>query len=466
MKKKIILSLIIIMLLCFTSCKKKESEKLEFLEKPLESYVVNTSTNQALENIKIKITNGKKNIIKKASDASINVNGFDLSIIGEHIAKFTYGDKELTWKYFVQNSVWNKNENTLWYNEEKSVFKINNAEELAGLAKLVNSGNDFKNKVILLNSDIDLGGHAWTPIGTSGKGVSKNNEYYFSGVFNGQGHQINNLHIVAEHTKIGEHISSEESYYNAGIFGQTLDATIKNVKINNVTIVNGMMNEGVRSLQGTGALVGYAKGKSIFTNITITGKINIDGEYKVGGIIGNISGNSPVIQGLKIIGTDDSYIYGTDQKYKDTNNFGGIIGFGDVTNAIIDDCCTDIKITGVTSGGIIGSIVGSNITISNCVVYNDVEDLESTVTGGIIGARFTNFTINNCYFLGNVITGANNDYGDVIIGKYGKNVIIDSNNIFYANKNDKIYNSLNAIRQDYQQIIDMLSDNLKIDEND
>ena len=57
MKKKIILSLIIIMLLCFTSCKKKESEKLEFLEKPLESYVVNTSTNQALENIKIKITN-------------------------------------------------------------------------------------------------------------------------------------------------------------------------------------------------------------------------------------------------------------------------------------------------------------------------------------------------------------------------------------------------------------------------
>ena len=150
------------MLLCFTSCKKKESEKLEFLEKPLESYVVNTSTNQALENIKIKITNGKKNIIKKASDASINVNGFDLSIIGEHIAKFTYGDKELTWKYFVQNSVWNKNENTLWYNEEKSVFKINNAEELAGLAKLVNSGNDFKNKVILLNSDIDLAG-GWSP---------------------------------------------------------------------------------------------------------------------------------------------------------------------------------------------------------------------------------------------------------------------------------------------------------------
>ena len=32
-------------------------------------------------------------------------------------------------------------------------------------------------------------------------------------------------------------------------------------------------------------------------------------------------------------------------------------------------------------------------------------------------------------------------------------------------KNDKIFNSLNAIRQDYQQIIDMLSDNLKIDEN-
>lgn len=465
MRKKIILSLIIIECVFFACCKKKESERIEFLEKPLETYVIDTNTTLALDNIKIKIINNKKETIKKASDSSIVVTGFDFSTIGKHIAKFSYGDKELIWEYTVQNLVWDKTAKIDWYSDADTVFRINTAEELAGIAELVNNGKSFENKVILLNNNIDLGGNAWVPIGTSGKGVSKNGEHYFSGIFDGQGYQISNLHIVASHDQIGEHISSEESFYNAGLFGETLNATIKNVNINNVTIVNGMMNEGVRSLQGTGALVGFAKGKSIITNITVTGKINIDGEYKVGGIIGNISGNLPIIRELKIIGDDDSYIFGTDKKYKDTNNFGGIIGFGDINNAIIDDCCTNIKITGVTCGGIIGSVVGSDITISNCAVYGDVIDVESSVVGGILGARFTNLSIANCYFLGNVIVGENNDYGDVIVGKYGKNVTIDNHNIFYLNKNDKIYNSLNATLISYEKIMYMLADNIKIGNN-
>lgn len=55
---------------------------------------------------------------------------------------------------------------TSWYNEHTSdsEFTITTAAELAGLAQLVNAGNDFSGKTIRLGADIDLAGHGWTPI--------------------------------------------------------------------------------------------------------------------------------------------------------------------------------------------------------------------------------------------------------------------------------------------------------------
>ena len=45
-------------------------------------------------------------------------------------------------------------------------YEISTAEELAGLAKLVNEGTEnFKNQIIRLTADIDLAGKDWTPIG-------------------------------------------------------------------------------------------------------------------------------------------------------------------------------------------------------------------------------------------------------------------------------------------------------------
>ena len=39
---------------------------------------------------------------------------------------------------------------------------MSNTEELVGLALLVNQGHTFKDTVIVLTSDIDLGSHYWT----------------------------------------------------------------------------------------------------------------------------------------------------------------------------------------------------------------------------------------------------------------------------------------------------------------
>lgn len=72
---------------------------------------------------------------------------------------------------------------TNWYtsNSEASEFTITSTAELAGLAKLVNGGNDFSKKTIKLDANIDLDGKEWTPIGTSRKP--------FKGTFDGQPRQ-------------------------------------------------------------------------------------------------------------------------------------------------------------------------------------------------------------------------------------------------------------------------------------
>ena len=53
-------------------------------------------------------------------------------------------------------TIWDGTAGTSWYNETSTEFEISTAEQLAGLAELVNNGNDFSGKTILLTADIVL----------------------------------------------------------------------------------------------------------------------------------------------------------------------------------------------------------------------------------------------------------------------------------------------------------------------
>ena len=53
---------------------------------------------------------------------------------------------------------WSEVAVTSWYNASQSSFTISTAEQLAGLAQLVNSGTNFSGKTVALASDIDLAG--------------------------------------------------------------------------------------------------------------------------------------------------------------------------------------------------------------------------------------------------------------------------------------------------------------------
>ena len=170
-----------------------------------------------------------------------------------------------------------------------AVIGIDNAETLAKLATLVNSGTDCSGKTIVLTSDIDLSayssGSGWTPIGTRNKP--------FKGSFDGQGHIINNLYI-----------NSNSS--DCGLFGR-IDGHNLNIDIRNVGLVNVNVNTiddntgslvgeieyadisncySTGSLKGcdfVGGLIGYCFHVSLYDCYSYA---DIDGCYSVGGAIG------------------------------------------------------------------------------------------------------------------------------------------------------------------------------------
>ena len=143
--------------------------------------------------------------------------------------------------------------NTEWYNANNTEFTIDSAAKLAGLAQLVNKGNTFQGKTIKLGTDIDLNNMKWTPIGMSSAP--------FKGTFDGNKHTISNLFIDGNSSDVG-------------LFGYTTDGEIKNLTVEDA-LVSGYLNVGV---------VAGTPYTSEYTNIEVTGHVEVNGMAYVGGV--------------------------------------------------------------------------------------------------------------------------------------------------------------------------------------
>ena len=86
---------------------------------------------------------------------------------------------------------WDGTADTSWYDENETVFHLQTAEQLAGMAKLINDDTAyFKDKTVYLDNDLDLGGHEWISIGDG----ANTDVGSFQGVFDGQSHVVYNLY--------------------------------------------------------------------------------------------------------------------------------------------------------------------------------------------------------------------------------------------------------------------------------
>ncbi|MBO5485934.1 MAG: hypothetical protein J5988_03235, partial [Eubacterium sp.] len=94
---------------------------------------------------------------------------------------------------------WDGTVDISWYKQEEESFLINSGKQLAGLAKLVNEGNDFAGKEIHLAKDIYLNNaplstkNVWVPIG-KGNDI-EDTAHSFQGEFYGDGYYIYNIYV-------------------------------------------------------------------------------------------------------------------------------------------------------------------------------------------------------------------------------------------------------------------------------
>ena len=268
---------------------------------------------------------------------------------------------------------WIDEANTDWYtsNSEASEFTITSTAELAGLAKLVNGGNDFSKKTIKLGANIDLDGKEWTPIGTS--------EKPFKGTFDGQGETISNLEI------------DMSSKSDVGLFGYTSNGEIKNFTLNNAKVVGYL---------DVGAVAGTPY-TSKYTNISVTGLIQVEGFSYVGGALGkNAYAN---VTNVDVIGSKGSYVKAESGYYR--TYLGGLIGFMGEGSHTVSDCDVAIDVTGSTCnvGGILG-ILHYNNTMENCtykgnLTLTDPDAEDGTEFGALTGTVMNStgkVTITNC----------------------------------------------------------------------
>ena len=152
---------------------------------------------------------------------------------------------------------WALTADTQWHNKNDDSFEISTAEELAGLAKLVNLGNTFSGKTVVLKEDIDLENKEWTPIG-------KSLEKSFQGTFEGGWHTVSNLKVTGANE-------------NVGLFGYAADAEIRNLTVTEADI------SGSRNV---GGIAGNAGAGTSFINCTCSGEVTANDVKRIGGIAG------------------------------------------------------------------------------------------------------------------------------------------------------------------------------------
>ena len=241
--------------------------------------------------------------------------------------------------------------------ESNGSYTVTSADGLMNIAKLVNGGKSDIN--ITLDTDIDLTGKDWTPIGTD-----YDNSY--KGTFDGGGHTITGLTFT----------TNDEF---AGLFGWLNRAgTVKNVVMEGVQITSNQIYGG-----SIGGVAGYSWGT--IENCSVSGSVS--GTVYVGGVVGAQIGGS-------ITGCSSS------ATVKGTVDVGGVAGQTN-SSATLTACYATGNVTieinpkkNIAGGSLVGMNAGSSLLA--CYATGNVTSTGSSTgymhIGGFLGNNYTTVT--------------------------------------------------------------------------
>ena len=250
------------------------------------------------------------------------------------------------------------------YDSNTKTYTVYKADGLMNIAELVNGGKSDIN--ITLDTDIDLTGKDWTPIGTD-----YDNSY--KGTFDGGGHTITGLTFT-----------TNDEY--AGLFGWLNRAgTVKNVVMEGVQITSNQIYGG-----SIGGVVG--SGWGTIENCSVSGSVS--GTVYVGGVVGAQIGGS-------ITGCSSS------ATVKGTVDVGGVAGQTN-SSATLTACYATGNVTieinpakNIAGGSLVGMNAGSSLLA--CYATGNVTSTGSSTgkvhIGGFLGNNYT--TVTACYWKNN-----------------------------------------------------------------
>ena len=281
-------------------------------------------------------------------------------------------------------------------------YTVTTADGLMNVAELVNGGKTDIN--ITLDTDLDLTGKEWTPIG--------NYEKQYTGTFNGGGHTITGLTVTGS-----------DQY--AGLFGRIgSGGTVKNVKLEGVKI------ESDNDMSSVGGVAGDSYDGNI-ENCSVSGSVSGNNGtaggvvgYQSGGFLTGCSSSATVnaggvaggVAGLTDSGATLTACYATgDVTLESINSGGNFVGgvVGSNTSCTLKACYAWGSVTGSGSGTIyVGGVTGTNDegTLTACYHANGTVSGPDGTTGGVTGRNFKILTwdgavITACYWRSNPDTG-------------------------------------------------------------
>ena len=251
--------------------------------------------------------------------------------------------------------------------ESNGSYNVTSADGLMNIAKLVNGGKTDIN--ITLDTDIDLTGKDWTPIGTD-----YDNAY--TGTFDGGGHTITGLTVTTNDQYAG-------LFGYLGKFGKF--CTVKNVVMDGIQITCN------HRLGSAGGVAGYSRAVTI-ENCSVSGSVS--GTMRAGGVVGGQNGGS-------ITGCSSS------ATVKGTLNVGGVTGETN-SGATMAACYATGNVTieiDPINNTLGGGLVGFNArgSVLACYATGNVTSTGSSTgyvqIGGFLGGNYT--TVTACYWKNN-----------------------------------------------------------------
>ncbi len=284
-------------------------------------------------------------------------------------------------------------------------YIIASAENLKYLQKMVADGEDYRGEYFTQTADIDLNGKEWTPIGDSGM--------YFSGVYDGLGHEIKGLfisdgtltycglfgYITSDYNnetgimnlKLSGEIKIDNLEKDAGIgalcgwvYKDSADS-FKIEKIYNITNnVNITINANAKQPR-LGAVLGYAFNAEVF-NVVNNGNIDYIGSAhtRIGGIVGQT--NRTHYKNCVNNGNLTATVTGTA-----SSQIGGMSGMTTYKLANVetefDHCVNNGKITMVSENGhCMGAGIVGSLYSSGTELFLNIHDC---INNGAVSAKMT-----------------------------------------------------------------------------